>query len=269
MRGLSLSRAWDETKGIVTHDGRLFASVALALVALPAAIQGLVSPRGMDASAPWWVDAVAFASSLIALAGQLALIRLALGPSITVGGAIGHGIRRMPIYLLSVILILVALFIAAIPFAVVLTALGVPLPANGVPASSPAIIAALLYLALIFFVAVRMLMSAPVASAEAVGPLAILRRSWDLTAGNWWRLFAFIVMVVVAALVLAIVARTASGLLVQVALGPPEPMSTSALVIAIVLALVNAALTVVLAVMLARIYAQLAGRADAAGEVAR
>ena len=32
------------------------------------------------------------------LAGQLALIRLALGPSITVGGAIAHGVRRMPIY---------------------------------------------------------------------------------------------------------------------------------------------------------------------------
>jgi hypothetical protein len=269
MRGLSLSRAWDETKGIVTHDGRLFASVALALVALPAVLQGLISPKGMDSAAPWWVDAVVFVCSLIALAGQLALIRLALGPSITVGGAITHGIRRVPIYLLTVILILAALFIAAIPFAVVLTALGVPLPADGMPASPPAVIAALLYLALIFFVGVRMLMSAPVASAEGAGPLAILRRSWDLTAGNWWRLFAFIVMIIIAAFVLAIAVRTASGLVVQLALGPPEPMSTSALVIAIVLALLNAVLTVILAVMLARIYVQLAGRGEAAGEVAR
>ena len=87
MRALSLSQAWDETKAIIMRDGRLFASVALALVALPAAIEGLVSPRGMDASAPWWVDAVMIVASLIALAGQLALIRLALGP-------VDHGWRR-------------------------------------------------------------------------------------------------------------------------------------------------------------------------------
>jgi hypothetical protein len=269
MRVVSLSRAWDESKGIIMHDGRLFASVALALVALPAVIEGVVSPRGMDSSAPWWVDLVTIVTSLVALAGQLALIRLALGPSITVGGAIGHGIRRMPIYLLAVVLILAVLFVAAIPFAVVLTLLGVPLPANGVPAAPAALVAALLYVALICFVAVRMLMSAPIASAEAAGPLAILRRSWDLTAGNWWRLFAFIVMIFVAAMVLAIAVRAASGLLVEVALGPARPMSTSALVVAIVLAVLNSVLTVVLAVMLARIYAQLAGSGEAAGEVLR
>ena len=267
MRALSLSQAWDETKAIVIRDGRLFASVALALVALPAAIEGLVSPRGMDASAPLWVDAVTIAVSLIALAGQLALIRLALGPSITVGGAITHGIRRMPIYLLAAILILIGLFIAAIPFALILTALGVPLPTKGVPPSPAATIAMLLYVALICFAVVRMLMSAPVASAEAVGPIAMLRRSWGLTAGNWWRLFAFLVMIFVAAFVLAIAVRGVSGVLIEVALGPADPMSTSALVLAIILALLNSVLTVFLAVMLARIYVQLSGRGDVEASV--
>src|SRR5947199_4811425 len=149
MRHLSLSQAWDETKAIIARDGRLFVSVALALVALPAAITGLLSPKGVGSvSTSWWIDLVVVVASLIALAGQLALIRLALGPSITVGGAIGHGIRRMPIYLLAVVLILAVLFVAAIPFAVVLTLLGVPLPANGVPAAPPALVAALLYAAL-------------------------------------------------------------------------------------------------------------------------
>ncbi|MEO8454028.1 MAG: hypothetical protein ABI454_02615 [Sphingomicrobium sp.] len=264
MPALSLSKAWDETKAIIMRDGRLFASVALALVALPAAVEGLVSPRGMDASAPWWVDAVIIVASFIALAGQLALIRLALGPSITVGGAITHGIRRMPIYLLAAMLILFGLFIAAIPFALVLAAFGVPLPAKGVPPSPVATVGMLLYVALICFVVVRMLMSAPVASAERVGPLAMLRRSWDLTAGNWWRLFAFLVMIFVAAFALAIAVRGVSGVLIEVALGPADPMSTSALVVAIVLAVFNSVLTVFLAVMLARIYVQLAAREDVA-----
>ena len=262
MRALSLSRAWDDTKAIITRDGRLFASVALALVALPAAIEGLVSPRGMDASAPWWVDAVLIVASLIALAGQLALIRLALGPSITVGGAIAHGVRRMPIYLLAAILILGALFIAAIPFALVLTLMGVPLPANGVSASPPAAVAALLYFVLICFVAVRMLMTAPVTSAERAWPLAIVRRSWELTAGNWWRLFAFFVLFLIAAIAFVGGLGAATAVVVRLFVGPITPLSTGALVVALVQALFNTVVTTGLAVMLARIYVQLSERGD-------
>jgi hypothetical protein len=264
MRALSLSQAWDDTKAIITRDGRLFASVALALVALPAVIEGLVSPRGMDSSAPWWVDAVMIVVSLIALAGQLALIRLALGPSITVGRAIAHGVRRMPIYLLAAILILIAMFIAAMPFAVVLTLMGVPLPANGVPATPPAVIAALLYLALICFVAVRMLMCAPVASAEPAWPLAIVRRSWELTAGNWWRLFAFFILFLIAAIALVGGLGAATGVVVRLFVGPITSLSTGALVVALVQALFNTVVTTCLAVMLARIYVQLSARKDAA-----
>jgi hypothetical protein len=102
MADLSISKAWDETRAIVSRDGRLFASLALALVALPAAITGLINPKGMtDTSTPFWVDLLVLAASLAALAGQLALIRMALGPALTVGEAIGHGLRRMPTYLLA------------------------------------------------------------------------------------------------------------------------------------------------------------------------
>jgi|1186.fasta_scaffold37675_2 hypothetical protein len=263
MRAVSLSRAWDETKAIIIREERLFFSVALALVALPAAIEGLVSPRGMDPAAPWWVDAILIVGFLVALAGQLALIRLALGPSITVGGAIEHGMRRMPICLVAVILIMLALFVAAIPFAAVLTLLGIPLPAENVPPSPPAVIAALLYIALIFFVAVRMLMTAPVASAERVGPIAIVRRSWELSAGNWWRLFAFFVLFVVAVIGLVGGLGAATGVAVRIVIGPIAPLSTGALVVALVQALLNALVTTGFAVMLARIYVQLSGRGDA------
>lgn len=267
MRDLSLSQAWDETQAIIAREGRLFVSVALALVALPAAVTGLISPGSMGSASPWWIDLLVIVATLIALSGQLALIRLALSPSITVGGAIGHGIRRLPIYFLSALLIVVAMFVAAIPFAVVLTAMGVQLTANGASAPASASIAAVLYLALIIFVGVRMLMSAPVASAEDVGPIAIIRRSWELTAGKWWRLFAFLLMIFVAALALAIAVRAASGVVVEVVLGPVEPMSASALVVAVLLAVLNSALTVLLAVMLARIYVQLAGRGGAEASV--
>src|ERR1700745_3597936 len=99
MRQLSISAAWEETRAILARDGSLMMTVALALVALPTAINNLVNPGGMNSGASaWWVDLVAFVSSVIALAGQLSLVRLATGPSITVGAAITHGLRRMPIY---------------------------------------------------------------------------------------------------------------------------------------------------------------------------
>ena len=93
MRGLSISRAWEETRAILARDGRLIAAVALALIALPTAVTGLIDPNGIgDSAGRMGLDVIVVVASLLALAGQLALIRLALGPSVTVGAAIVHGL---------------------------------------------------------------------------------------------------------------------------------------------------------------------------------
>ena len=264
MSDLSISVAWDETKAIIARDGRLFASLALALVALPVAVMAIVNPRGMtDSSTPLWVDIVGLIATLVVLAGQLALIRMALGPSITVGAAIAHGLRRMPIYVLSALIMVAALFLAAIPFALVLVAAGVRAETEAELLRAPAFwFVAALYLLLLCYVGVRMLMTSSVATAEPVGPVAIIKRSWHLTSGHFWSLFLFLVMFFIAAIIVVVAVGAAVGVAVQVAFGPIEPMSVSALVVALVQALVQAAVTTVLAVMLARIYLQLAGRAE-------
>ena len=106
MSALSISGAWEETKALLARDGRLFASVALALIVLPAAVMGVVDPRvSQGDAAPGWFNLLIFVVSLISLAGQLALIRLAFGPSVTVGGAIGHGLRRLPAYFLALLVL--------------------------------------------------------------------------------------------------------------------------------------------------------------------
>ena len=263
MRGLSISRAWDESKAILTRDGRLYVSVALALVAFPALITGIVNPRGMgEAATPIWVDAVTLVASLVALAGQLALIRLALG-SVTVGQAISHGLRRMPIYLLAGIIIVVGLFVVAVVLGVILAALGVPITGTTLPATPPVVLAVILFLAVAIYVGVRMAMSAPAASAEPIGPIAILRRSFEMTHGHFWKLLGFLLVYFIAALVVLVGITAAIGVPVGLAFGRIEPMSLSALIVALIHSLLNAALTAVLAVMLARIYAQLAGGGSA------
>jgi hypothetical protein len=273
MRALSISAAWEEVRAILIRDGKLYVSVGLALIALPSAINTLVNPNGgMNATtAPPWIVAVTLVASLIALSGQLALIRLALGPSTTVGAAIGHGLKRMPIYLLSLILMVIALFILLIPLGILLASLGMPLtgPAMKVQVTPATSIAFLLYPAVVIFFAVRLILSAPVASAESTGPIAILRRSWALTSGHWWALFGFLALFVVGAIIVLIAVGSAVGVVVRLTLGAMEPMSAAALVFALVEALVSAAISGLFALMLARIYAQLAGDAERVGEVFR
>jgi hypothetical protein len=270
MRDLSISRAWDEGKAILARDGRLYVSVSLALVAFPALISGIINPKGMAGSeTPAWVTVVTLIASLVAIAGQLALIRLALGPSVTVGGAISHGMRRMPIYLLSGIIIVFGLIVAAVPFVAALAAMGVPVTQRGMPLTPSVAIAGLLYFILLIYVGVRMSMTAPAASAEPIWPVAVLRRSWDLTEGHFWKLLGFLVVYLLAAIVVLIGITAGLGLVVELTFGRVEPMSVSALVVALIHSMLNAALTAVLAVMLARIYVQLAGKRDDLGEVFR
>ena len=264
MRHLSISAAWDESKAILAHDGRLLMTVALALVALPSVVNGLLNPAGMTGNSAPWHELVAFLASIIALAGQLALIRLALGPSITVGGAVAHGFARLPIYFVAVLLLVIALFLIAIPSVLLLAALGVPLDAKPLQMSAPVGLIALVYLAIAMFLGVRLILSPAVASAENAGPIAILKRSWQLTGGQFWQLLGFLLVFLVGSIILLIAVGSAFGVAISLLLGAIQPMSVAALVLALVQALVSTAISTVFAVMIARIYLQLAGGRDVA-----
>lgn len=261
MRTLSVSRAWEETRDILARDGRLYVAVALALMVLPAVISGLVNPKGMgNTGIALWMSLVSLVASLVMLAGQLSIIRLALGPSVTVGGAIAHGLRRLPIYFVAAIIIIVALLALAIPFGLIAQALGVPMNrGQNVPASPTLLVLLLLYVAVAIFIGVRLILAAPVASAERVGPISLLKRAWLLSNGNFWRLFGFILLFFIAAIVILFSVGAASGVAVALVLGPPNPLSVSALILALIQALLSAAFTAFLSVMLTRFYVQLSG----------
>ncbi|CAN5164577.1 hypothetical protein BH24PSE1_BH24PSE1_01880 [soil metagenome] len=259
MASLSISRAWDESKARIAADGRLMLVVAAALIALPAIVAGVVTPAAARSNASLADWLLLLAVSLIAVVGQLAIIRLALGTSVSVGEAIGHGARRMPIYFIAGIIIIGALLLALIPIALVLMASGVPMDERSMASSPVSMLLLLLYLTLVLFVGIRMLMSSPVASEEAAGPIAILQRSWELTSGNWWRLLGFIILFLIGIGILMAAIGWAAAIAAELLFGPVEPMSASALLVAVVEATVQAAVSVVLAVMLARIYVQLSG----------
>ena len=272
MRALSISAAWDEVRAILARDGRLYATVALALLAFPSAINTLINPGGVGAqSLPAWVMLVTLVATLIALVGQLAMIRLALGPSTTVGAAIAHGMKRMPIYFASILLMGAAFFVLVLIVGVVLALIGAPVAASNMKIQlTPATLVGLLFcLAITIYCGVRLMLSAPIATAEPAGPFAILKRSWMLTQGRWLPLFGFIVIFAIGALIVIMATGSVIGLAVRLTLGAIEPLSAAALVFGIVQSVVGAAVSALFALMLARIYAQIAGHNDGVAEVFR
>ena len=251
---LSISKAWDETKAIAARDGRLIGAVALALFVLPGLILDLVAPEASPGAFPKlgpWV-AVALAGGIISLAGQLAIIRLAMGPQLTVGEAILHGVRRLPSY-----------FGAALVWLLPLVVIGYVL-VNQIMANrenpNPAATLGLLVLTPVFtYLSVKFCLNAAVGSAEAASPLAILRRSWELTAGHWWKLFGFVILFGAGVLALLFAVESVTGILAKLALGSTEQGTVGGLLVALISQLVSAAVSSTFFVMLARIYLQLAG----------
>ena len=256
MAKLSLSKAWDESRSALGRDGKLYATVALAMFFLPGVIADVANPN--SGGLPTTLNDMLLLAvvAIIGLIGQLAVIRLALGSRSTVGEAIGHGARRAPAYIAATILWLAPFVIAA--YAIGLDAFQAPQRAT-----PGAILAAFALILVGVFFAIRMAMTSSVASVENAGPLEILRRSWQLTKGHWWRLFGYFLIYLVVMLVVMAAVGAIVGILTSLVFGPAEPLSLSALVVACLTQLASAAITIGFLVMLARIYAQLSAPAHA------
>jgi hypothetical protein len=256
MPKLSLSNAWEESTRVLARDGRLFAAVGLALFVLPGLVLNVSvpvsNPNEFPAAGPWM--AIGAVAVLVSLVGQLAIIRLAMGPHISVGEAIAHGAKRLIWYLIAVLIWL-------LPILIVGSALYEFLGSNESHPSVAASLALILITVAGIFLAVRLMLSSAVASAENIGPIAIVRRSWELSRGNWWRLFIFLLLYAIAALCLILAVESVAGLLVRTVVEDSGPRSLGGLLITIASQLVSAVVSVIFFVMLARIYVERSGGA--------
>ena len=256
MAKLSISQAWDESRAVLAHDGSLLTSVALAMIALPQTIGGLAAPRsGMEA--PGYVWAILIVATLIGLAAQIALNRLAIGPSTSVGTAVRQGFTRMPVLVGTLLIVIAVLFLLLLLIALLLGSVGLMVAPSSGNEPPPGVIMLLIVVTLITFAIVQL--AVPVAAAEPGGSIRLITRSWALGRHDYWRLLAFVTVVLFGLLVVLSAGQFVFGSFVTVALGAPAPWSLSALVSSLVLALMQAAFTTVSAVMLARIYVQLSG----------
>lgn len=262
MANLSITTAWNQASEILRRDfGALF-TVALALIALPNVLVQVLAPvqaapGAVPGPGPWML--LVPVAILLSIAGSIAVSSLALGRERVVGSAIAHGFRRF-------LPMLGASFLLALPVIVLLVALIliVGLDPQALLRPTPATVGKLLLVLLLFllvavYFGVRLMLMTPVAAAETVGPIGIIKRSWELTRGHFWKLLGFILLVGVAAIVIMSVVSIILGLLIAAIAGAPEPGSIGALLLLLLSGLLNAAFTAIFGTIVARIYVQLAG----------
>lgn len=260
MSSLSVSAAWDETKAIFARDGKLFATVALALIVFPQTVFGVVgTPVGPQASGLSMITY--FIVVLLGCAAQIALNRLAIGPAVTVGSAISIGFRRLGPVIVVGLLMAVAVVLVAVLFLLVLSAAGlITVPRQG-QAPTPSLLLLLMLIVLPAFALVQLVF--PLAAVETGNPFRLIARAWALARHNYLRLLAFIALILAGFVFVVLALQLGLGSVIVLALGKPVPGSLSALALGVISGLIQASFTILSAVMIARIYLQLAGRHDA------
>lgn len=274
MSKLSISTAWDDSRPIIGRDGQLMFIIALATVVIPQTLLYLMNPEqtqlGMNPNVavgedgPGFMESMlTFIASIINIIGSIAISYLALTRGTSVGDGLRRGLQRLLPTIGAVLLLIFAVAIFAFIVALVFVGASPTTLANpsAVETLSPvAILAVFAILILAIWVAVRFMVMTPVIAAEDGGPIAILKRSWALTKGQFWRLLGFLLLFAVGAIIFTAAVSIIGGLIISLIFGTPEPYSLAALFTGLLGGLAGAALTVVYSVIVARIYLQLAGK---------
>jgi hypothetical protein len=265
MAKLSITAAWEETAVFVKREARLLFPIAFLLLSLPAAILQAMMPVTEPGRMPepgLWLGflPVLLVGSLI---GTLAVSYLALRPGASVGEALQIGLRRFLPLLGAVLLIGCGAALIMVPLIMIV---GVIAAAGGGTAVPPAfaVLLVLIMVPLYLFVWVRLILMTPAAAVERIGPIGLIRRSWELTAGHFWRLLGFFLLILIVSVVMLGAVAAVFGILIALIVGPPQPGNLAMFLISLVSALVQAVVSAVLTAFIARIYAQLAGPTVAA-----
>jgi hypothetical protein len=192
----------------------------------------------------WWLFLLIMLASVIGYLALLTLLRGQQRP--TVGEALKSGLAGLPSALATYL-------IFALAAGFVLVALSVLAGVSGSPAIG--IVAVLLWLIVMVYAMVKVSLAGPVIALDKLrNPFGVLGRSWRLTKGNSFRLFAFYLLLGIAYIVLSIVAGIIVGVL-TLAVG----QSAALIVNALLTGLLSAAATTIFVAVLAAVHRQLSG----------
>lgn len=273
---LSITKAWDETAAFVKREAGVLFLIVFGLTVLPGLIAQALAGRFVGAiradpgatpdlhplaAAFPILLLIAIPVIVLSLWGSLTVNLLALRRENVVGSAFAHAARRILPLLGATLLFMICAIVVAFPLLAV---------AGYGMISGHAGITALLFLilfAIALFFGIRLMMMAPVAAAEPVGPVAIIRRSWQLTAGHFWKLLGFFLLMILVFMVLLIAVGSVLGILVAMTAGQPQPGSIGSFLVQLVTGILQAVWTTYFIVLIARVYEQLSGNVGSVAAV--
>lgn len=266
---LEMNRAWNDAVRLLNRSRDVILVVAGVFFFLPYFAVMLVGPdpmAGVDPAHPlgaqeaigrmtqfytqyWWVFLIVALLQAIGMLGLLALLTDRRRP--TVAEALKTGAIKVLPYIAAYLLLGIAL---ALVVMILATLAGL----SGLPALAGVVV----LLALVAWVAlfVRFSLVGPVMVRENVtSPLRALGRSWALTTGTGWRLFAFYALMFVAMIVITLVVSGVFGVIFSL-FGTEAARAGDGLVVS----LMNAAWATVFLAVLAAVHDQLASPVPAA-----
>lgn len=253
MKQISINAAWNEAAAFVKREPRLLFLIAFGLIALPGVIFQAAAPRLQPGQTPemgsWMLLAIPM--FVLSTLGTLTITMMALGRANIPADAFSLALRRC----LSVIgaALLFGLIVSLVLLPVIIF-LAILVRNQAVLASLTLLIAA----GGTAFLWVRLMMMVPIAAAEGLRSRAILKRSWRLTAGHFWKLLGFVLLMAVVFMVLTFAVTAIGGILVLLVAGQPRPGSLGSVLLLLLGGIVSAGFAVYFNVMLAYVYRQLA-----------
>ena len=265
MTNLSITTAWNETIAFVKREAGLILPIAFLLIALPGALMQMLMPLTPPGETPepgLWLLLLPVAI-IAGMVGSIAITYLSLRPGASVEEALRVGLRRFIMLFAASLLVSLGFILAFVPLVLIFVG-GAALSGNLAASAGSLVLLLLIFLVVVIAVWVRLMLMTPVAAVESAGPIEIIRRSWQLTAGHFWKLLGFIILLLIAAVVVIMVVSMVFGLLLFAIAGRPDPGSTSMILLTIVTAVIQAVLAAIFATLIGRIYHQLSGGAPEA-----
>ncbi len=235
---LDLSRAWSDAMAILGSQRDLLIAIAGVFLLMPTLVMNILRPMDMAQDLPplealeLWIDTnwhYLVLSAVIAALGRLAMLILLLAPERpTVAEALAAGLKLLPIFVVTNILVGLMLFAGAV----------------------------LLILPGLYLAGRTLLAEVTLVAERLSNPVAAITRSIRVTRGNGWRIFAMAAIIYVAGFVVTGLAN-ASVVVIQIVGGTAE---VTGFLGALVSALFGAGVTLVLLLVTIAIYRQLSAQ---------
>lgn len=271
---LDMGKAWSEATGLLSANLVTVATIAGLFLFLPYFALALLVPEAISPEQPdipanadpetmfaimqesmakqYADNGLAFlAVSLVQFVGSLSLLALMTDRGRpTVAEALQMGAKGTPSYLASLVILAVAgAVVIGMPFGL------------AIASAQPLIIAliGLLGVVALIYIAIKFTLVMPViAIEEQLNPVKALKRSWQLTKGNSFRIFVFLMLLFVLAGIISALAQSALGLVFSALGGSVQTIGLGFLA-----ALANGVLGVLFACVYAAVYRQMAGPSEA------